>query len=73
MEILKTKKYLGMVGNILTLVGTFLPFCHFKLFLFGEKSASLIYYINWLSCHECFDIPDCDVKQAKPGFFWCPS
>ncbi len=42
MEILKTKKYLGMVGNILTLVGTFLPFCHFKLFLFGEKSASLI-------------------------------
>jgi len=39
MEILKTKKYLGMVGNILTLVGTFLPFCSITVSLFGVSAG----------------------------------
>ena len=39
MGILKEKRYLGMVGNILTLVGVFLPFCSITVSLFGVSAG----------------------------------
>ncbi|MBO6232482.1 MAG: hypothetical protein J6N78_00205 [Clostridia bacterium] len=40
MEILKTKKYLGMIGTALVIVGLFLPFASISVSLFGVSAGS---------------------------------
>lgn len=39
MGILKEKRYLGMVGNVLTLIGVFLPFVSITVSLFGVSAG----------------------------------